>query len=178
MKILGIDPGKDGFLCLIDKPAGRLVVLMTEPTPTLQVKKRSSRRGYHVQEMVKIIQRAAPGFVVIEKQQAMAKGDAAGRRIPQGAASSFSTGRGYGLWEGIVAGLEIPYLTVHPRTWQKVCHRDITGDNPKAKSIIAAGRIFTGVDLRKTTGCSVPHDGKADALMLAYYGHLHQGGKI
>lgn len=157
MRILGIDPGKDGFLALIpdDGPPE------FAQTPTLNISARGSKRGYDVRGMCRLIRKMWPSYVILEKQQAMPK---------QGVASTFSTGYGMGLWEGIVVALDIPYVIVHPRRWQKSMHSDIQGDNTKAKSIMAAQRLFPKVDLRISTRARKPHDGKADALLLAAYG--------
>ena len=175
MKILGIDPGKNGFICLINENG----FIEAWPTPTLKISKKGNKRGYDVQAMRAILTEADPRVVIIEKQQAMPGVKIGGKVVKQGVASSFSTGQGFGLWEGLVVGIGLSYTIVHPRTWQAVCLRDIPGDKTKARSIIAAGRLFPGVDLRKSDRCRVPHDGKADALNLAWYGRwirFREGG--
>ncbi len=172
MKVIGIDPGKDGFICLLDGEE-----VLSWPTPTINISKKGNKRGYLVPEMRRFLAVANPDFVVIEKQQAMPGMMKGGKMVKQGVASSFATGQGYGLWEGLVAGLGLKYILVHPRTWQKVCHRDVQGDNTKARSILAAGRLFPNVDLRKNDKCRVPHDGKADALLLAWYGRYVSFGE-
>jgi len=156
MRILGIDPGKDGYLALLVDGyyAGAW------PTPTLRIAK-GSKRDYERAAMRELLVVANPGHVFMEKQQAMPK---------QGVTSTLATGQGFGLWEGIVVGLGMPYSIVAARTWQKVMFAGITGDMPKAKSIVAAQRLFPHVDLRKTPRSHVAHDGKADALLLAEYG--------
>ncbi len=156
-KIVGIDPGKDGFVAIL-LPTGEVA---TEATQTVPVGKTGSKRDYDIAWMVHVLAIPDIELVVIEKQQAMPQ---------QGVSSTFSIGRGFGLWEGIVAALEKPHVIVHPRTWQKVMHRDVQGDNTKSRSILAASRLFPAVDLRKTPRCKKPHDGKADAMLLAWYG--------
>ena len=163
---VGIDPGKDGFICAIDSKG----FLGAWPTPTLKISTKGNKRGYDVAAMRRILVNASPDIVVIEKQQSMPGMLVKGKRVKQGVASSFSTGQGFGLWEGLVVGLGIKYMIVHPRTWQNVCIKDIPGDNTKARSIIAAGRNFPSVDLRKSDRCRIYHDGKADALNIAWYG--------
>ena len=165
MTVIGIDPGLDGYVSLVvggDTDC--------QPTPTLRVGK-GGKRDYDVAGMRRILLQWAtemgkPNIAVLEKQQAFPG---------QGVSSTFSTGRGFGLWEGLVAGLGMPYTVVHAKTWQAKLLRDIPGDDTKGRSIIAASRLFPGVDLRKTPQCRKPHHGKADSLLLAKYGLLFLG---
>jgi hypothetical protein len=165
MKILGIDPGKDGFLCLLsngDAP-------QFWPTPTVRIGKGASqKRDYNVAAMRRIIINCSPDCVVLEKQQAMQGPH--GRK--QGVATTGQIMYGYGLWLGLVAGIGLPLQTCHPRTWQALILKDVQGVDTKARSIIAAGRLFPTVDLRATDRCRTPHNGKADALLLAYWGKI------
>ncbi len=156
-KVVGIDPGKDGFVAILDDHGDVEAI----PAPTVKISKKGSKRDYNVAEMVALLVRPDIELVIIEKQQAMPG---------QGVSSTFSIGKGFGLWEGVAAALGLRYMIVHPRTWQKVLHRDIQGDDTKSRSILAAGRLFPGVDLRRTAKCDKPHDGKADAMLLAWYG--------
>lgn len=171
MNVLGIDPGKDGFLCLLP----RLSAPTFWPTPTVLLSAKGSKCDYDVAAMRRILAETAADLVILEKQQAM-PGSLHGRT--QGTASSFSTGYGYGLWLGLIAGLGLRLVTVHPRTWQAKLCRDIPGDSTKARSIMAAGRLFPSVDLRATERCRKQHDGKADSLLLAYYGLQMLEGRV
>ena len=173
---VGIDCGLDGYVVVIDD-AG--VGRASWPTPTLNVRKDSTRREYDVaamREILEEIRHESEPFVVLEKQQAMPglgheRCSVCHRPLhQQGVSSSFTTGRGFGLWEGLLCGLRLSYAVVHPKTWQAACLRDIPGDNTKARAIIAAQRLFPGVDLRKTPACKGAHDGKADALLMSWYG--------
>ncbi len=158
MMVLGIDPGKDGYLAALDDG----VLYATWPMPTIRTGK-GNRRDYDVGKMAAIVDDLRPGLVVLEKQQAMPG---------QGVASMFSTGVGFGLWLGILAALKIRYEVVHPRTWQRALCRDIAGE-PKARALIAARRLFPGVDLRGSERSRKDHAGKVDALLIAYYGSIH-----
>jgi hypothetical protein len=115
-----------------------------------------------------ILLAAQPDLVVLEKQQAMQGPE--GRK--QGVATTGQIMYGYGLWLGLVAGLGFRMVVIHPRSWQAKLLRDIQGESTKARSIIAAGRLFPTVDLRATERCRVAHNGKSDSLLLAYYGSL------
>ena len=164
MEIVGIDPGKSGFLSFLSDDRYWFSV----PMPTVKVSKKGTKTDYAVAQLRGLLQELDDrSFVVIEAQQSMPQ---------QGVSSTFTTGRGFGLLEGMCAGLYLPYTIVRAKEWQKVMHNGISGDNPKAKSIIAAGRLFPNVDLRKTERCKNPHDGKADSLLIAEYGRRLMAG--
>lgn len=160
MIIIGIDPGKDGFIAILTDGGNPEF----HPTPTIKISK-GGKRAYDTTEMKSILESADPDMVVLEKQQAMPG---------QGVSSMFQIGLGFGLWQGIVIGLGFKIMIPHPRTWQKVMHRDIPGDDTKGRSILAAQRLFPDVDLRKSERARKPHDGKADSLLLAEYGRRDQ----
>ena len=175
MRTLGIDPGKNGFLCLLvdcgTAAEAAQGTMRFWPTPTIKVGKgTSNKQDYDVAAMRRILTDAAPTLVILEKQQAMCRAD---NERTQGTASSFSTGFGYGLWLGLIAGLGFCCQVVHPRTWQAKLLRDVQGTDTKARSITAAGRLFPTVDLRASDRCRKPHDGKADALLIAHYGRTY-----
>lgn len=162
---VGIDPGKSGFLVAIDGDGN---VVAEAATPTIRVGR--SRREYDVPAMRDALRGLGPdaAFVTIEKQQAMPG---------QGGTSMFSVGLGMGLWVGLVVGLGFPYQVVHPRTWRKAMCRDVPGEDPKGRSILAAQRLFPDVDLRKSERARKPDHNKADALLLASYGRKSAYGR-
>lgn len=172
-KVLGIDPGKDGFLALLGKTGDP----QFWPMPTVRIGK-GGKRDYDESELKRIMLDANPDLIIIEKQQSFPGRDkfgtkpchVCGRRPSQGSASTFSIGECYGLLRGLAIGIGKPYQAVHPRTWQKVVLRDVPGTDTKGRSIITAGRLFPNVDLRKSERCRKSHAGKSDSLLLAWYG--------
>jgi hypothetical protein len=88
----------------------------------------------------------------------------------QGALQSFSTGRGYGMWQGLLAGLQIPFETVSPKTWQAEMFKGVVAGDTKAKSALVAQRLHPGIDWRRTPRCKSPHDGLTDAFCIAEWG--------
>ena len=83
----------------------------------------------------------------------------------QGVSSSFCFGEGKGMWEGILAALNIPVELVSPQRWKK----EIMADQGKDKSAarFKAMALFPSLaDQLKL----VKHDGRAEALLLAEYG--------
>lgn len=91
----------------------------------------------------------------------------------QGLSSTFKTGRGFGLWEGILAANHFRYDIVHPKTWTKTLLHDVPAGEPKQRTMIKAQRLFgSTLPLTKPHGRTLSLDGRADAALIAYYGML------
>lgn len=96
------------------------------------------------------------------------------------AKGTFSFGEVYGMLQGLLIALGIPYHLVPPKTWQKEMW--ITGDkvyktkngkrsvDNKPTSINAARRLFPNVDFRRTEKCKNVDDNKCDATLICEYG--------
>jgi len=80
----------------------------------------------------------------------------------QGVTSMFSFGEGYGVWQGILAGLQIPFDLVAPQTWKKHTMRDCSKE--KGASMVKALQLYPQADIRLKK-----HHGRADALLIAEY---------
>jgi hypothetical protein len=152
MIYIGIDPGLDGAIAAIGD-TGFVGVI---DTPTARD---GRKRRYLVSEMrsaiLELCRGAQSGGVraAIERVHSMPK---------QGVASSFTFGEGFGLWQGLLAGLEIPFDLVDPRRWKKAL-LDGSGKD-KGASRIRASQLFPGADLSL-----VKHHGRGDALLIAEY---------
>jgi len=152
----GVDPGLGGAVALMH-PDGVIEIF---PTPTLPSGK-GSRRVYDVKSMKDILDGHDNLYITLEKQ---------GPMPAQGTVSTFSIGRGFGLWEGIIVGLGYAYTIVHPRTWKKVMIVDVPGVDIKTKSVLVAQRLFPDVNLKRTERCKKASPDFAEALLLAEYG--------
>ncbi len=145
---LGIDPGQKGGIALLGEDG--------------------SAQGWRypgdIQEAAVLLNRLSLAnkisLACIEKVGAMPK---------QGVISTFKFGMNYGAWQGILAALGIPYITVTPRKWQKALLDAGTGET-KERSLNMARRLFPYVDLRFKAD-----DGKADALHLARWARQESG---
>jgi len=147
----GIDPGLDGALAII--APGQVTVY---PTPTFTVMGGNrNRREYDLSVMVYTLrhQLTVDSMTCLEAVHSMPK---------QGVASSFSFGRGLGLWEGLLTGLGLPYQKVTPQRWQGL----LLAGQPKGKgsSIVVAKGLFPSVRMDR-----VKDHGLADALLLSEY---------
>jgi len=176
--VVGIDPGKTGGVVALR--SGQ-VCLFRRIAPTINVGKRGKTKlEYDDKEMMSFVLwcrdalGCSPQLFVLERQQAFPK---------QGATSNFTTGVGYGLWRMALVAAGVSFEVVHPRTWTKKMLSGVPGDG-KARNIIAAKRLAPGVKIvpdleagAKSDRGAKPHDGLADAALLALYGtRLLRGG--
>lgn len=83
----------------------------------------------------------------------------------QGVTSMFSFGKSAGFIEGVLQALGIKYQLVRPQTWKK----EFGLNSSKQKSIDVCRKLFPDVSLLATERCKKPHDGMAEALLMAEY---------
>ena len=145
---LGFDPGKDGSMAIIG--------------PHLVPSAVAFDKAVYVRELWSL-KRQFELFAVVEHVGAMPG---------QGVTSCFSFGESFGWLQGVLDAMEIPYELVRPQKWKK----EFSCTSDKNTSIAVAQRLFPGVDLRRTPQCRKPHDGKAEALLIASYAARHFGG--
>lgn len=168
----GIDPGKDGGLAVI-YPDGR-VEFFDVPTAEVEMAaartksgKKKRKRVYLPAEMLRMVRDARIDHVTIEKVQPMPAIRRPGMPA-QGTVSSFASGEGWGMWQMLLAALEIPHQVVHAAHWKAVLLRD----QPKTKEAVIpfASRLYPGAagDLRGPRGALLVD--RADALLLAHFG--------
>ena len=77
----------------------------------------------------------------------------------QGVTSTFSTGRGFGIWEGVLGALDVSYRTVRQSVWVKRVLAGTPGEG-KERSIRFALQMFPGFELTPE-GSRKPRDGRA-----------------
>ncbi len=154
----GIDPGVSGAVAIVsnlDGQAGRAAVW---DTPVAA----SGKNSYLVASMREILEqrvRLREGF----KQHATL--ELAHAMPGQGVTSMFTFGMGYGIWIGLLGGLQIPYDIVTPQAWKK----EMLAGRPKDKAAarVRAQELFPHLADQLVL---VKHDGRADALLIAEYG--------
>ena len=74
--------------------------------------------------------------------------------------------------EGMLAALEIPYMVVHSKTWQKKMFEGVAHTDTKQSSVLVAQRLFPGVKFVGSDKATKLHNGMTDAALMAYYGYL------
>lgn len=144
---IGIDPGVSGAIAIIDKYQD---VLLLSDWPGDEV------------AAAALVSKTAPMSVAsciraaIEKVHAMAP---AKKASPN---RMFKFGTNYGIWKGIFAAFDIPFVEVRPVEWQKgVIHKA----QDKKPALAAASRMFPKAEVYGPKGGG--KDGRADALLIA-----------
>lgn len=162
---VGIDPGLEGAIAWTS-PRGFEVFT---DTPTISAPGKS-KRHYSEDAMARALEAIvdplrgpqARILLIVEKVHSMPQ---------QSSVSTFTFGTGYGIWLGIIAALRIPSVRVDPRTWKKVCLKDVPKDDVAAQAAVA-GRLYPGAASQLVTPRGRVLDGRADALFLAHYGRV------
>ena len=149
MKVIGIDPGKAGALACVNSETMTASYLLM-PYVCKEV---------DVRAVIEFLDIHKPTIVVLERQIGMAG---------QGRTSIFSIAKAYGELRACVEIHGAPYLTPMPSQWTRKALAGVPGDG-KERNVAAARRLFPDIDF--TPGRRrKPHDGIADALLLAWFG--------
>lgn len=158
-RIIGIDPGANGAIASLSKRGKYYRV-------------DDSWLECNTDCLIEAIRKVKPHLVLIEKQQAMSK---------QGVVSTFTTGRNFGLLEGVLQALKVNYIVVSPKEWMSVVHNTY-GDKPVPESLATSNLKDTkirnislclslfDVELRTPRGRWI--DGLADAILISLYGFI------
>lgn len=154
--ILGIDPGIDGALALINVHVRDLAEVVD--MPYVEVRRNSTRKREVAPALVgNLVKRWKPDVAVIERVSAMPG---------QGVTSMFSFGRSLGMIEGILAAHHIPVRYITPQEWKRV--HGIPAGAPKDESRAAVMRLLPQ---HADRFARKKDHGRADAILIAaaYY---------
>ena len=148
MIYIGVDPGKNGGIAIIDSDG---VIAFPFSEERLLIELDGIAQEYEC-------------ICYLEHVHAMPK---------QGVSSTFNFGMNFGFIQGVLKAYEIPYELVTPQKWKK----EFSCTSDKNTSIEVCKRLFPGVNLKATERCKKDHDGIAEALLIAEYGRRHYNGK-
>ena len=166
IRVVGIDPGLDGALAVLDLHQSGAILHLTSvhPTPTLTVTiRKRPRREYDVPGMWRLLSDAvSPAGVDI----ALVAVEHQGPRPQEGVVSSFRTGVGFGLWRGLVAAACVPLAIVAPLAWRR--EYGLIGCGKRASIRIAVERFPSYPPALSR------HDGAADAILIAGFAALRR----
>lgn len=168
MIIVGIDPGKEGAVAVLNNVAdGRLELFQTPTLPG-----GTGRTRYNPAGMAQLLRQfpTSRTTVYIELVHAMPL---------QGTVSMFSMGEGLGIWQGILAALQLPYEMVSPQRWKREMLADVTKTvagkasqrEMKKAAVQAAQRLFPAYANQFVGPRGGILDGLAEAALIALYGH-------
>lgn len=150
---VGIDPGMSGAVGIVFHDNSPPSVW---DTPTLMVGKKRELDARSAAERLNTLRNWSADnrlVVAIERVHSMPK---------QGVASSFNFGKGYGIWLGILAALQLSHELVTPQAWKKTMLNGMPKEKDSSRQ--RAMQLFPDVDLHLKK-----HHGRADALLLAEY---------
>lgn len=143
MRIIGIDPGKEGGIARIyDRKL--LAAKAMEEFDWSEFRMWSTNADH----------------IFMEKASA---------RPGQGVVSMFTFGTGFGRLQGWIEASGVPYTLVPPQVWARVMHAGTSGDDTKKRSIEAAKRLFPGHDFRLGKSTK-QHLGILEAALIAAFG--------
>ena len=170
---IGVDPGLMGAVAALDE-TGRLIFAQDTPiiavhrgkTPKGNVKTRhlylpTAMADILVENLLKDVERPDNVIVGVENVHSMPA---------QGVSSTFSLGRGLGLWEGIIAALRLPVEMIEPAVWKRAM--GIPAGSDKRASVELALRLFPSAPIKRT------QDGRADAVLLAEFLRRKHTGSV
>jgi Holliday junction resolvasome RuvABC endonuclease subunit len=165
MIYIGIDPGKRGGLAAIDEGAEPLLVV---PMPVISGRSKA-KTEYDLPRIFERLLRQGKARVMIERLGPMptSKG---------GVAANYQRGYSMGMLQAFCTALKLPWELVSPSVWQKAFWK-VRADT-KQMAILYAERHFPMVDLLPTERSRKPHDGMADALLIAEYNRRHANGLL
>lgn len=163
--ILGVDPGTNGALVLLDLQ-GHIKAHYIMPLVYKKVSTKKHEIGYLdlklLFEMLKKLNSEGIESTFLEYVSA---------RPGEGTSSSFKFGGMFWAVQALLVANEMPYKTIHPRTWCENIHEGMRRDlTAKQRSQIAFKNLFPGVDFKRTPRCAENHDGLVDAALIAEYG--------
>jgi crossover junction endodeoxyribonuclease RuvC len=110
--IIGVDPGIDGAIAVLDSEHDVLVNVFDMPVVEDGPK---GRRRVNPQLMKTLFLTSSPTF----SQPDVAVIERVGVRPGEGAVGAFSFGRSMGVIEGVLAGIGIPVRFITPQEWKK-----------------------------------------------------------
>ena len=172
MIYLGIDNGKDGAVVVIGPNGG---IVAKHKTPLLKAStkggKKRGRDEYNIFEMRNILLKTrdeAAGInleplVIIEKAQPLPSSLG-------GVAANYQRGFSFGLWQGLLMGLGIPYQVVTPQAWQKEMLAGINAADTKQAAAIAAQRLWPNENWKKSELAKTMDEGFVDAALIGMFG--------
>jgi crossover junction endodeoxyribonuclease RuvC len=140
---VGIDPGKNGGVAVIDTGSNTTIA---EPYSNEALINRLWEVSQSEQEIVCCLEKvgAMPG---------------------QGVVSMFNFGQSVGYIKGVLEAFKIPYQEITPQKWK----REFSLNSDKAASAEVCRKLFPDISLLATPRCKKPHDGMAEALLMAEY---------
>lgn len=163
MKIVGIDPGKNGSVVSIDSDNQCSLVVHKLQFDECNI--------LDIFLLNNFLQKESPDCIYIEKIM--------GRGGTWGATQNFNFGMIYGQILLAVREAKIPFKMITPQSWQKVIHKGISKSiDSKKRTLIAYKNLFPDQPIPKGPKGGAADPNTIDAFLIAVYGTLDNYGKI
>jgi hypothetical protein len=162
MIYIGIDPGLHGAIATI---SDKQILLQVIPTISDKKNKRTLEHKSLTILIGKFIGHEC--YAVLEEQHAMPK---------QGVVSTLTIGYVFGALKQCLVDSGTAHEVVRASTWQKEFGISSRKGNTKAQALQICQDLFPGVSLLATERSQKPHDGFADALLIAEFARRRHGG--
>ena len=164
--IIGIDPGKNGGIAMLDE-GGKVVNCIKMPDTPLEL----------YEHLVGLVSHAAMSCTQMSEPMVYVYIEKVGGIPGQGASSAFSFGRGCGHLEMALLALKLRTNYVTPQKWQKMYQ---VGTSSITKST-AAEKKEHKLKLKEKAQLLFPDkkvtNATCDALLIAEYGRKQEVGK-
>lgn len=151
MNIMGIDPGFSGAIAVIDGNSNKILSLHDMPTL------KGDKNYLNINALKDILNEHKIDYAYLEHAQAMPK---------QGVVGMFRYGEVFGVIQGILHALRVPYELVKPQVWKKAIMSGM--EKSKDSSIWKAEQLFPEFICKRKKD-----HGKAEALLIAWYGKVN-----
>jgi len=151
---IGIDNGVKGGISVLDSEYNIVEKIVMPVFGT-------SKKEYDLNKISKFLKKYNDCFIILEKAQP---------QFRDGKKQAFKTGFGYGAIQGILSSLQLSYIIVSAKEWQKKVFAGLCVDDTKIASILFCQRQWPLEDWTATKQSQKEHDGLTDASCLAYYG--------
>lgn len=156
MRILAFDPGISGGYAILD---GFIVVARGRMPIDKNLKNKKST--INLTEVSRLMLNHRPDVVVLERQAP---------RPGEGVSSAWTSGYNFGLLFATASAIVNNIALVAPRTWATKLHDSESPiEDPKARSLEVAKKLFPLEDFLATERSSKPHEGIIDALLIGYW---------
>lgn len=147
MRVVGVDPGKEGAIACIDQRTGDATV---EDLPLMTDKSAYWIDGLRLRDQLRVM---APNVVIVERVSTMPD---------QGVSSGFHFGMVFGSILSVVQSLQIRLELVTPVVWKR--DLKLPGGKDKRASLDKARLLFPQVDLKLAK-----HHNRGEALLIALW---------
>lgn len=143
MIYLGIDPGKEGAIGIIDT-----------------IEDTAEVHPYSDDTLMELLHQIGRTRVMVEDVHAMPG---------QGSTSTFNFGKAFGKILGILKGTHTSYELVTPQKWKK----EFSCTSDKNTSIDCCKRLFPTVELKRTDRSRKDDHNMAEAMLICEYARRH-----